>query len=301
MYKKIIYISVGFLVGIAFVPHSFNNSQSTINPKVLGIETNAKSEQYYKSPEISINLSPPQVTAKSALIFDLGSDTILYSKDFDTQLPIASLTKLMTALVVLDKQNVTNRVEVNQADTKVVGSAMGLTGGEVILVQDLLRGMLISSSNDAALALARSTSEDIQIFVDLMNQQARDLKMTETNFTNPVGWDINDNYSTCLDLKKLVIEILKQDQLKNIFKTKETEVQSQDKLYIHKLVTTNKLMLANPNIVGIKTGYTTKALGNLIIDSQVLGTNVIAIILNSQDREGDAQKLLDWVYSVYRW
>lgn len=301
MYKKIIYISVGFLVGIAFVPHSFNNSQSTITPKVLGIETNANARQYYKSPEISINLSPPVVTAKSALVFDLGSDTILYSKDFDAQLPIASLTKLMTALVVMDKQNINNRVVVDQADTKVVGSAMGLTGGEVITIQDLLRGMLISSSNDAALALARSTSEDAQKFVDLMNQKARDLKMTETNFTNPVGWDINDNYSTCLDLKKLVIEILKKDELKNIFKTKEIEVQSQDKQYIHKLVTTNKLMLANPNIVGIKTGYTTKALGNLIIDSQVLGTNVIVIILNSQDRESDAQKLLDWVYSVYRW
>jgi D-alanyl-D-alanine carboxypeptidase len=301
MYKKIIYSTIGFLIGIAFLPQTFNNPKSTIKPTVLGIETGSNQEQIFQSPEISINLSPPVLTAKSALVFDLESDTILFSQNFDQRLPIASLTKLMTALVVIDQRQLSDEVKISASDTKVVGSAMGIKTGEIYSVKDLLQGMLVSSSNDAALALARNVGGLKENFVTLMNDKAQDLKMLDTNFTNPVGWDINDNYSTCLDLKKLVVEVLKHEELKKIFRIKEVSVLSKGGESQHKLVTTNKLLLTNSNIVGIKTGYTTKALGNLIVDSEVSGTNVIAIILNSSDREGDAEKILEWVYSVYRW
>jgi len=225
----------------------------------------------------------------------------LYSRNLDEKLPIASLTKLITALVAIKFSNLDSVVLVKKSDLQVVGASSGLVEGEKITVKDLLQAMLISSSNDATLALANYIGGSEEKFVAMMNQEVKNLGLIDTHFSNPVGWDIDENFSNALDLAKIVEEFVKNPILSEIVKTKEIEIYSQDKKYVHKLTTTNRLLLEDINVVGIKTGFTTKALGNLIIRDQKNQQDIITIVLGSENREEDTTKLLEWLFKVYKW
>jgi serine-type D-Ala-D-Ala carboxypeptidase (penicillin-binding protein 5/6) len=250
---------------------------------------------------MAANVPVPSITAKAALAYDLKSGSILYTYNFDEKLPIASLTKLMTALVVIRSSDIDSFVIIKKSDINVVGSSSGLVEGESVRVKDLLRAMLISSSNDAALALANYVGGSEERFVAMMNDQARLLGLVNTHFSNPVGWDIEENFSNALDLSKIVNAFIQSRVLSEIVQTRETEIKSEDNRYTHKLTSTNKLLLENPTVIGIKTGFTTKALGNLIIRDVRGEQDVVTIVLGSENREEDTQKLLDWLFSVYRW
>jgi len=301
--NKIFYITIGAAITFVLFPQPAQDNQSGISPIVLGTSTqNVNIEKkYFSAPEMAISLSPPTLTTRAALAYDLNSDIILYSNNLNTRLPIASLTKLVTALVVVNNSDLENVVTVEKADTQVVGSNMGLVAGEKIKILDLLYGMLVSSSNDAAMALARSVGGSTESFNALMNKEAQKLKLLDTHFTNPVGWDLEDNYSTVLDLKIILSEFFKNSTLSEIVNTREKTISSIDSNYSHKLISTNKLLLENSNVSGVKTGFTTKALGNLIIKINKSNAQVVTIVLNSQEREQDTEKLIDWLFTVYRW
>lgn len=303
MINKIFYITIGAAITFVLFPQSAQDNQSGVSPIVLGTSTRSAGieKKYFPAPEMAISLSPPTFTAKAALAYDLNSDIILYSNNLNTRLPIASLTKLVTALIVIKNSYLENIVTVEKFDTQVVGSNMGLVAGEKIKIIDLLYGMLVSSSNDAALALARSVGGSTENFTKLMNEETGLLKLQDTHFTNPVGWDLEDNYSTVLDLKIILNEFFKNPTLLEIVNTREKVVNSIDSNYSHKLISTNKLLLENSNISGVKTGFTTKALGNLIIKISKFNAQVVTIVLNSQEREQDTKKLIDWLFAVYRW
>lgn len=303
MLNKIFYITIGAAVTFILFPQSAKDHSSVINPVVLGTSTeNTISEKnYFATPEMAISLSPPLLTAKAVLAYDLNSDIILYSNNLNSRLPVASLTKIMTALVVVKHSNLDDFITVSKVDTQVVGSNMGLVPGEKIKIIDLLYGMLVSSSNDAAMSLARSVGGSVENFVVLMNEEVEKLKLIDTHFTNSVGWDLEDNYSTVLDLKIILKEFFKNPTLLEIVNTREKIVDSIDSSYSHKLISTNKLLLENNNVSGVKTGFTTKALGNLIIVINQSGAKVVTIVLNSQEREQETQKLIDWLFTVYRW
>lgn len=253
---------------------------------------------------MAVNLTPPLLTAHAALAFDLNSGAILYSNNLDEKMPIASLTKLMTALTVINHADPKFQVTITKADETPIGSTVGLVAGERINVSSLLAAMLIPSGNDAALALANFVSGTPEKFADLMNQDAESLHLVNTHFSNPVGWDSYDkqeNFSNTLDLIKIVQEFLKHEQLRQIVGTRKISVSSADGKYVHQLQTTNKLLLDDPDVLGIKTGFTSKALGNLIILVNRGDSEIVTIVLGSDNREDDTQKLLDWVYRVYRW
>ncbi|OGE83252.1 MAG: hypothetical protein A3B10_01185 [Candidatus Doudnabacteria bacterium RIFCSPLOWO2_01_FULL_44_21] len=299
MLNKIIYIIIGFALAFVFFPRT---SQDSLRAGIVsGSISNISSNQVITAPEIATNITPPNLSAKAALVYDLGSGSILYSKNLDEKLPIASLTKLMTALIVAGHVGFEDIVSIRKNDQTIIGASMGLMVGEKIQVQNLLRGMLISSSNDAALALANFTATTPEAFVQMMNDRAVSLGLTATKFANPIGWDSDDNYSNTLDLVKISQEFLKDPMLSEIVQTKETVVASVDGKYVHKLLTTNKLLLENPEIRGIKTGFTSKALGNLMILSDYNNRQIITIVLGSQNREVDSQELLNWTLRAYKW
>lgn len=300
MLNKIRYTVLGIIIALIFFPHASKEQRIQKESRVLGTAIQ-KPLKINISPEFAGNLSPPDLSAKAALAFDPNSDSILYVLNFDDQLPIASLTKLMTALVVRNSVSLDASVVVRKADTKVVGNSLGLVASETVRVLDLLRALLISSSNDAALALASYVAGSTDKFVELMNQQAAQLNLNATHFGNPAGWDSDDSYSSTRDLAKLVKVFLKDPVLSEIVSVKETEIFSLDRKYSHKLTSTNKLLLDDPSILGIKTGFTSKALGNLIIRAKRGQAEVVTIVLGSQNREEDTKKLLDWIFKVYRW
>ncbi len=231
-----------------------------------------------------------ELSARAALIKDLRSGELLYVKDPNQKLPVASLTKLMTALVVVKNMPLDKVVGITFEDTETVPNTVKLVQGEKLKTLDLLQAMLIASANDAALALSRAVYNDPEKFVQEMNREAQRLGMSNTFFTNPVGFDDPFQYSTATDLAKLVEEFLSYGELQKIVGTRETVIVSLDGSLRHKLVTTNRLMLENPEIRGIKTGYTSEAKGNLII----LDNHFYSIILGSDDREVETLKVLQW-------
>jgi D-alanyl-D-alanine carboxypeptidase len=151
------------------------------------------------------------------------------------------------------------------------------------------------------LSLARFVSASPEQFAALMNEQAKNLGLTATYFSNPVGWDTDDSHSSALDLMKITQEFLRHKELTEIVKTKQTQIISVDGKHTHDLLTTNKLLLNDPKVMGIKTGFTSKALGNLVIMAEHNNRRIVTIVLGSESREVDSQKLLDWVLEAYRW
>lgn len=303
MFNKIVYTILGIGLALVFFPHAARDM--TKKGVVSGASTQVAAADLPKAaPEMALSVQVPDLSAKSALAYDLDSGSILYSRNLDQKLPIASLTKLMTALVVVQHADLNAEVVISKSDLAVVGSTVGLLAGEKIKVSDLLSAMLIPSGNDAALALANFTAGTPEKFADLMNQEVADLKLVDTHFSNPVGWDSFDsqeNFSNSLDLLKIVQEFLKHANLRQIAATKETSVASTDGKYVHRLGSTNKLLLSNSEVVGLKTGFTSKALGNLIILANHNDRQIVTIVLGSQNREDDSQKLMDWIFSAYQW
>src|SRR6185436_16081421 len=175
-------------MAFVFFPHAARDVNK--KPIISGIATQtAEAKPEHAAPEMALSLSAPLLTAKSAVAMDLNSGTILFSKNLDEKLPIASLTKLMTALVIVKHAKLDEIVTVKKEDLTGIGSTVGLVEDEQIKVLDLLKAMLIPSGNDAALSLADYAAGDPVKFADMMNAEAKNLNLADTSFSNPVGWD----------------------------------------------------------------------------------------------------------------
>lgn len=263
------------------------------NSSVAGI-------QKVNRPPVGKNIPVPLLSSKSIFIKDLTTDTTLYQKDPNRSLPIASTTKVMTALVASEyfKPNSVLRVE---KGANIPGAKVGLFSGEDLSFRSLLYGMLLNSGNDAAFTIAENYPGGILGFVSAMNKKAQQMGLSNTNFENPAGFDSPAHYSSASDLSKITEESLKNPQLLRIFATKETSIVSLDKRYIHNLVNLNKLLSQVSGVLGVKTGYTQAAKENLVILIERDGHRALIVVLGSDDRFGESVKLIDWVYTNFQW
>jgi len=269
--------------------------------QVLGGRRMAPVSDQTAAPELAAISESPVLSARAALAYDFQSGSILYANSFDEKMPVASLTKLLAALVIMDSGKVNTVVEVTEEDIRVIGVNTGLVVGERIMGGELLKAMLIASHNDSTRALCRYVGGTLDEFVRMMNEKARALGMQSTRFTNVNGFDDAGHYSTAQDMSLVLKEFLSNPTLSEIVKTKETVIKPVNLPFDHRIKTTNKLLLEDPTVVGVKTGYTTEAKGNLVIRSIDGKADVVTIILGSDDREADSRKILDWIYTVYRW
>ncbi|MDD5415623.1 MAG: D-alanyl-D-alanine carboxypeptidase [Candidatus Daviesbacteria bacterium] len=263
------------------------------NSSVAGI-------QKYNIPPVVGSLPVPIVSARAVFIEDLATNTILYQKDADTPLPIASTTKIMTALVGVEyfKQN---SILTIGSSANIPGSRVGLVSGENLSFRSLLYGMLLNSGNDAAFALAENYPGGVLSFISAMNKKVLELNLHSTHFDNPAGFDSPNHYSSAADLAKITKEALKNSQLARIFATKETNIVSLDKRYSHQLFNLNKLLTQINGVLGIKTGTTDQAKENLVTLIERDGHRVLIIILGSNDRFGETTRLIDWTYTNVTW
>ncbi len=242
---------------------------------------------------IALN-QPPALSATAALLYDSDADRALFATNADAALPIASLTKLMTALLVLEEGDLTAEVVV-QASDLVGGTAMQLVPGEVVTVEDLLWGTLIPSGNDAATALARHMAGSVEAFVGQMNQRAAALGLRQTHFVNPHGLDAAGHLGSVNDLLTLVRHIWDYPLFRQIVATAQITVNG------HRLQNTNQLLDRYPGANGIKTGTTDAAGQCLIAGFQRDGHQVIAFVLGSSDRYSDVRALHQAYLERYRW
>lgn len=263
------------------------------NSQIAGI-------QKYNVPPVSKNIPAPFLTARAALVKDLATDTILYQKDITVSLPIASTTKIMTALVASEYYQPNSVLTVENA-ASVEGSKVGLKAGETLSFKSLLYGMLLNSGNDAAYALAENYQGGILGFISAMNKRAVELGLKNTHFDNPAGFDSPKHFSSASDLAKITQEALKNSDLARIFSTKETSIVSLDKKYTYQLHNLNKLLSQVKGVLGVKTGYTQGAKENLVTLISRDEHKVLTIILGSDDRFGESTQLIEWAYGNFNW
>lgn len=240
----------------------------------------------------------PEFGAKSVISLIInqdGSEKILYQKSIQERLPIASLTKLMTALVSVENYFLNQKIEISQEAVSQEGDAGKLIVGESISVKNLLFALLIESSNDVAFALAENIN--LKQFIEKMNLKAAELGMLNTNFVNATGLNGSENYSTIEDLVKLMRYIIwKQPQILEISSKNSVEILNEDGTLHHISVNTNELLGKISGIIGGKTGFNEEALGCLILvlknENQEYSIN---IILGSPDRFSEMENLINWL------
>lgn len=263
------------------------------NSQVAGI-------QKYNIPPISKNLPVPAFGARSVFIKDLTTDTVLYQKYSDVSLPIASTTKIMTALVA-NEYFQQNSVLTVRGSANISGSRVGLYAGENLTFRSLLYGMLLNSGNDAAFALAENYPGGVLGFVSAMNKKILYLGLKHTHFDNPAGFDSPKHYSSAADLANITQEALKDSTLARIFATKETNIVSLNKKYTHQLSNLNKLLTSVSGVLGVKTGTTQAAKENLVTLVERNGHRILLVVLGSDDRFGETTRLIDWTYANFTW
>lgn len=244
------------------------------------------------------------IDAESAISIetDLKSETkVLFKKDEEKVLPIASLTKLMTALVTLENYSLDQKVTISKEAVAQEGEQGSLKEGQILSIKDLLYIMLIESSNDAAYAIADVVGQNN--FVFLMNEKAKSIGLLKTKFIDASGLNPKDT-STAKDLVVLTEQLLNNYPLVfEIIGSKEFDLILEDGTIHHKLINTNKLLGEIPEIIGGKTGYTKDAKGCFLViaKSKKEGSYMIHVVLGAPDRLEEIKKIINWINSAYKW
>ncbi|TCP69907.1 D-alanyl-D-alanine carboxypeptidase family protein [Baia soyae] len=250
-----------------------------------------------------LDLAP---NAKSAVLMDADTGTVIYEKNSHEKLPPASITKVMTMLLVMEsieqkKLKLTDSVTVSENASSKGGSQIFLEPGESMTVHDLLKGVAIGSANDASVALAEHIGGTEDNFVAMMNKRAVGLGLKDTKFQNPNGLPVADHYSSAYDIALLSRELLKHPEI-----TKYTSLYQdylrQDSKKPFWLVNTNKLVRFYQGLDGLKTGFTTEARFCLTATAKRDNFRVIAVVLGEPDskmRNQEISKMLDYSFSQY--
>lgn len=289
-----------FLLFICLLPPAspyFTQNVIALEPVVRQVEVNLEKIHLYPA-NITGNPAPP-ISAYSALVIDVDSKTVMYERNPDVYLAPASTTKMMTALVALDYFKLDDELIMDRVEE--IGQSMGLQVGEKISVKSLLYGLLVKSGNDAAFALADDYPGGLSAFVDKMNQKANDLNLKNTQFKNPSGIDQTGHYSTVRDLIFLAREVIKKPLLAEMVSTSGMTIADASGVNFHELENVNQLLGRVPGVKGIKTGWTAQAGECLISLTERNGHQVIIGLLKSQDRFGETEKLIDWVFTNFEW
>ena len=236
----------------------------------------------------------PALSASSAILVDAASGRVLYEKNAHDARPIASITKLMTALVAVElRPDLSSVVTVKQEWTGAEGSSMYLKPGEELTLEELLYGLLLASGNDAALAVAGYCAGDVASFVEKMNKKAADLGMNQTCFANPNGLDDPNHYSTAADMAILARAVLERQELRAIVGTRTAVVAGRT------LTNHNKLLWQYQGCTGLKTGYTDEAGRTLVSSALREGQELIAVTLNAPNDWADHAALFDYGFATY--
>ena len=212
-----------------------------------------------------------QLSAAAAILMDADSGEVLYEKDAARRMRIASTTKIMTALVVLEHARLTDTITVT-GDHMVEGSSMYLKPGETVMVEELLYGLMLCSGNDAALALADCCG-GLETFVAAMNDKAAALGMTDTSFVNPNGLDDENHYSTARDMAVLAAYAAQDPTFRRICSTRTATVGGRT------MTNHNKLLSQVEGCIGMKTGYTRAAGRTLVSCAEREGRRLVAVTL----------------------
>ena len=238
-------------------------------------------------------------SAKSAILMDMDSHRIIYGKDINYVQSVASISKVMTAICVIENTDIEKTITVGDEVLKSYGSGVYVQIGEKLKIKDLLYGLMMRSGNDAALVLAKNTSGDVNSFVELMNQMALKIGMKNTTFNNPSGLDEQDggNLSSAYDMALLMSYAMKNKDFKKIVSTKEYTLKTNKNVY--KWHNKNKLLYSYKYLTGGKTGYTKIAKRTLVTSASKDGLNLVVVTINDGNDWKDHTTLFEEAFNKY--
>lgn len=240
------------------------------------------------------------ISSRIALIYDRTSGRILYEKNGNKQTPMASTTKIMTAIVVLENAKLTDTVTITTKAAGIGGSRLGLKKNDKITVNDLLYGLMLRSGNDAAVALAIHVGGSVEGFAEMMNKKAEELNLTNSHFVVPHGLDNEGHYTTAYELAKMADYALKIDKFKEIVGTKVATIHING--YAKKINNTNNLLGSVSGVYGVKTGFTNGAGRCLVTACKRNDLDIITVIIGADTnniRSKDTIKLIQYAYTEF--
>ena len=242
---------------------------------------------------------PPTVEAAAAVLVDTATGVVLFDRAMHERRPMASTTKIMTALVALESSQPDDLVTIPETVTEADGSSLCLTPGERLTMHDLLAGLLIGSANDAAVAVAVHIGGSVEAFAESMNQRAQDLGATDTHFVNPHGLYARDHYSTASDLALLTRAAMNQPLFRELVATKVADISRQSPDGPTRVINHNKLLWRADFVDGVKTGYVNQSGHCLVASGTREDWQLIAVVLDSPDMYADTLALLEYGFSTY--
>lgn len=296
MKLKRLYVSI--LLAIATISlFSLNVYANNEDNEKIDIN-NIQNEIIQTSSDIS---KEPTLNSRSAIVIDRNSKTVLFGKNENAKRKMASTTKIMTAIVVIENSNLSDIVQVSKKSAGTGGSRLGLKTNDKITVHDLLYGLMLCSGNDAAVALAEHIGGSVEGFSVLMNNKAKELNLANTNFVTPHGLDNDNHYTTAYELAILADYALKNKTFANIVATKNYTVTINGNS--KNLSNTNELLGNLNGIYGVKTGFTNGANRCLVTACKRNNLDIICIVLGADTkkfRTQDSIKLIEYVYNNYQ-
>ena len=242
----------------------------------------------------------PQINSRIALIYDRASGKIMYEKNGNKQTPMASTTKIMTAIVVLENANLKDVVTIDSKAAGMGGSRLGLKKNDKITVNDLLYGLMLRSGNDAAVALANHVGGSIEGFSEMMNAKAKEMGLTNSHFVVPHGLDNEGHYTTAYELAKMADYALQIEKFKEIVSTYSTTITING--YPKAINNTNKLLGSVAGVYGVKTGFTNGAGRCLVAACERDNLDIITVIIGADtnnQRTEDSKELIEYAYKEF--
>lgn len=292
-------LAILFLLFILFLPgqNIYQVNFKEGRPQVAGFATLIPSPVPY--PVNMTGLLPGDLSAFGVLVMDIPSRVILYQKNSQLRLSPASTTKIMTALVAMEKYKMEQILTVQTVISE--GRVMGLTTGEQMTTENLLYATLVHSANDAAFTLAENYPEGVEKFVERMNQKAAELFLTSTHFTNPIGFEDVNHFTTVKDLSFLANYALINPVIAKIVGTPAITVPNAGFTKFYQLQNVNQLLGKIPGVIGIKTGWTENAGECLVTAVAKNDRKILTVVLDSKDRFGETERLINWVFGNFNW
>jgi D-alanyl-D-alanine carboxypeptidase (penicillin-binding protein 5/6) len=304
-YVLLVFLAILAMTGFGIGQQLYKPKLDTANINALAID--AQNLGVSPIPKIIDGSQEPKTKAKNIILIDADSKHLMYGLGARDKVQIASITKVMTALVAYEQKNLDEVVTIEAGDCNVIGSKIGIKAGDRIKTGELLKALLIKSGNDTAKALARTSAGNEEEFVRLMNEKALSIGLNDTRYMDPHGLSA-EAYSTPFDQAILFSYVLKIDKLKEIMSTDKTTIVNEDGIE-YELENSNRLItdkLKYEGAIAGKTGFTFEAGHSLVAAANRNGHTLISVVLNtfSNTNEASAQetaKLLDWGFDNFIW
>lgn len=241
----------------------------------------------------SENTKPLKVDARNAIAIDRESKTVLFEQNGYELVPMASTTKILTALITIERGNLDEKFTVSKNAASVRGSTVGYRENEEITIRELLYGLMYRSGNDAAITLAEGIGGSVEGFADIMNNYKTSLGLLDSHFQSPHGLDMTDHYSSAYDLALLTAKGMEYKEFREIVGTKEI---SQSKYnFTRDYSNINKILWKIQGANGVKTGYTGQAGKCLVSSIDYKGKDIIIVVLNCPDRWNVTEKIFNYI------